>query len=192
MMSLCKADSTMSKFMQIRYHTIYRAIRIKTKLTFFCQQMSSRYCDWDVPWWSDLNWSDTLHFVFKHHTLVWKSVALSFWLDSLKKTFKKLCFPGNSSCVEHVHFLHSFLFQPDCDYSLEGQVTLTASLCYLWFYSWKSKCFIHHQKAFIKPHIKKVKRREEVHLGLSYCPRHHRQSLQSFLRALLCFWWMPV
>lgn len=38
--------------------------------------------------------------------------------------------------------------------------TLTASLCCLWFYSWKAKCFIHHQAAFIKQHINKVKRIE--------------------------------
>lgn len=145
--------------MQRRYHPICRAVRIKTKLTF-CRQTSSRYCNWDVPQWSDLICSDRLHFVFKHHTLMWKSVALSFWLDSLKKILLQtvlswrlfLCW----ACT-----LPRFLPVPtDYDCSLEGQDTLTASLYCLWFYSWKSKFFIHHQEAFIKQHIKKEKRVE--------------------------------
>lgn len=87
-------------------------------------------------------------------------VSCTFILTwQFKKNLEKLCFPGDSSCVERVRFLDSSLFCQTVT-GLWKVRTLTASLCCLWFYSWKAKCFIHHQEAFIKQHINKMKRIE--------------------------------
>lgn len=109
---------------------------------------------------SEVIWIALTHCILSSNTTPSCGSPLHFHFDlTVKKNLLKIVLSWRLFLC-WTRTLPTFLPVPtNCDCSLEGQDTLTASLSCLWFYSWKSKCLIHHQETLIK-HIKKVKRME--------------------------------
>lgn len=106
-------------------------MRNKAELTF-CQLPGRRCCNWDVLRWNGLSWSDAFNFVIKHHTLIWKAVALSFWVASLKNSNNNnnnnFCFPWNLS-YRTLTFPIFLPVEPRMQCSLEPQGSFPISQC---------------------------------------------------------------